>query len=108
MNIEYDQLEELCKKIESRVKKQKITLHFKEVLNYIYIDDNKDFFFKPYKAEIFSTELYNFLFLEDDNGIDREWVLLKLVIEFSNGDLIEVDKIEETIYLKLKDLSLIE
>ncbi|MBT0549343.1 hypothetical protein [Riemerella anatipestifer] len=107
MNIEYDQLEELCKKIESRVKKQKITLHFKEVLNSIYIDD-KDFFFKPYKAEIFSTELYNFLFLEDSRGIDREWVLLKLVIEFSNGDLIEVDKIEETIYLKLKDLSLIE
>ncbi len=65
-------------------------------------------FFKPYKTEIFSTELYNFLFLEDDNGIYREWVLLKLVIEFSNGDLIEVDKIEETIYLKLKDLSLIE
>lgn len=102
MIIEYDLLEKLCRIIQKEVTLQEIELNFKKVLEHIYIND-KIFHLKPFIVNILSVELYDFLFLENEQGIDKEWILLILNITFSNGDFIKIDKVKEIIEIETKD-----
>lgn len=107
MKIEYDildyrVLECLCKTIQRVLPSQKIQVNFEEVLDIIQIED-KEYSFVPFVEYISSTELYDYIFKEDDRGINKIWIGLVLEIIFDNGDFIKIDTIKENIELKLKD-----
>lgn len=107
MKIEYDildyrVLECLCKTIQRVLPSQKIQVNFEEVLDIIQIED-KEYSFVPFVEYISSAELYDYIFKEDDRGINKIWIGLVLEIIFDNGDFIKIDTIKENIELKLKD-----
>ena len=54
-------------------------------------------------AKIRYSQLREYLFEEDERGINREWILLVLVIKFETDDYIKIDKINEDIEIIFRD-----
>lgn len=101
--IDNNLLEKLCKLIQKEIPTQRINLDFKDVLEIVYIK-NQEYHFSPFEIEISSTQLYDYLFVENEQGIDNIWILLVLKITFDSGDFILVDRVKEIIEFKIVNI----
>lgn len=100
--IDDNLLEKLCEFIQKEIPAQNINLDFKDVLKSVYIK-NKEYSLSPFMIDILSDQLYNNLFVENEQGIDNIWILLVLKITFDNGDFILIDKVKEIIEFEIKN-----
>lgn len=101
--IDDNLLGRLCKVIQKEIPVQRVNLDFKEVLKSVYIKD-KEYGLSPFVIDISSDQLYNYLFIENEQGVDNIWILLVLKITFNNGDFILIDRIKEIIEVKIENI----
>ena len=72
----------VCNKLQSfKLKSKIVELDFREVLDFITVS-NRDIPFKPFNTKVNFSDFYNFLFLDDENGISKHWISLDLFIKF--------------------------
>lgn len=90
----------VCYKLQNLNLKSKIVeLDFKEVLNSVNTINGEKINFEPFKKTIDFNNFYDFIFLDDENGVSKDWISLNLFITFSEDNF--------TLNLRTKDDSII-
>ena len=101
--IEYAYLDKILRFFEKERVNSLIHIEFNEVLSFIQIDE-EEFYFEPFRIELFSKDLYDYFFKEDINGITKIWILLKGTISFLDKKiLININSINEKIIIETND-----
>ena len=104
----YFDIQEICKFIENDFENQIIDIDFIEVLDFIQIE-NQNYYFKRFMEKIYLKGFYKYIFYDDNNGINKEWITLKFSVNFENDNLkIDFDKINEVITFYTKDVYIIQ
>ncbi|MGS0749248.1 hypothetical protein [Halpernia sp. GG3] len=81
------------------MKSKIVELDFKEVSHTVYTIDGKKINFEPFKLNIDFNNFYDFIFLDDENGVSKDWISLNLFIVFPEDNF--------TLNLRTKDDSII-
>ncbi|MBS3992180.1 MAG: hypothetical protein KGZ87_00510 [Bacteroidetes bacterium] len=106
MVFDYIYLSKILLFFESELDNCLVKLEFNKVLDFVQIDEI-DFEFKPFKIVIFSKDLYKFFFMDDDKGINKEWILLEVNMKILNKNInVNINKIREKIIIVTENKSI--
>ena len=90
----------VCYKLQNlNLKSKTVELDFKEVLHSVISINGKEINFEPFKINIDFNNFYDFIFLDDENGVSKDWISLNLFIVFPEDNF--------TLNLRTKDDSII-
>lgn len=104
----YFDIQTICKFLENDFENQIIDLDFIEVLDFIQIE-NQNYYFKKFTEKIYLKGFYEYIFYDDKNGINKEWITLKFIVNFEKDNLkIDFDKINEVIAFYTEDIFIIQ